>query len=56
MASSSNDLGEIENELFGDEEFKDSYTKEVQEKTNRKLVISNFMESKEQSRISKFGG
>ena len=38
------DLEELEAELFSDG---DNYTKEVKEKTERKMLVSNFLESKE---------
>ena len=38
-------MSELEDELFSAEE--DAYDKEVREKTERKLIISNFLESKE---------
>ena len=47
------DLEELEAELFSEG---DGYTKDLQEKTERKLLVSNFLESKEQSRISKLSG
>ena len=48
------DLQELEKELFASEE--DRYAKDMREKTDRKLIISNFLESKEQSSISRLGG
>ena len=57
MSQNSRDLGELEDELFAaDDNGVDTYAKEVREKTERKLIVSNFLESKEQSRISRFGG
>ena len=52
---SNNDLEELERELYSNEG-KDSYAQEVQDKTDRKLLVSNFLESKDQSRMSRFGG
>lgn len=52
---SGSDLGDLENELFSNEG-EDAYNKEVREKTDRKLIVSNFLESKEQSKISRLGG
>ena len=40
-------MGELEDELFADDEGADAYAKEVRDKTERKLIISNFLESKE---------
>ena len=46
----SKDLEELEAELFTED---DDYIKGVKEKTNRKMLVSNFLESKEQSKVSK---
>ena len=47
-------MQELENELFADEG--DKYAQHIKEKTDRKLIISNFLESKDQSKVSKLGG
>ena len=47
------DLEDIESEFLKDE---DSYQKEVNEKIQRRMLVSNFLENKEQSNVSKFGG
>ena len=40
------ELEELENELFSSGDGEDAYTKDVREKTDRKLIVSNFLESK----------
>ncbi len=50
---SSKDFEELENELLKDQ---DSYEKEIKEKQSRRLYMSNFLESKEQSKNSSLGG
>ena len=48
MSQNSRDLGELEDELFAaDDNGVDTYANEVREKTERKLIVSNFLESKE---------
>ena len=47
------DLEELEAELFQEE---DAYVKEVKEKTERKMLTTNFLESKDQSKVSRLGG
>ena len=46
-------LEELENELLEDQ---DAYQKEIQEKIDRRKIVSNFLESNEQSNISKVSG
>ncbi len=50
---SSKDFEELENELLRDQ---DTYNKEIKEKQSRRLYMSNFLESKEQSKASSLGG
>ncbi len=50
---SSKDFEELENELLRDQ---DTYEKEIKEKQSRRLYMSNFLESKEQSKASSLGG
>ena len=45
--SRKSDLEELEEELFSSADNDDAYQREVREKTDRKLVVSNFLESKE---------
>ena len=40
------DLEDLEKELYSDKGA-DAYTKDVQDKTDRKLLVSNLLESKE---------
>ena len=56
--SRKSDLEELENELFASEngDIDDAYSREVKAKTDRKLIVSNFMETKEQSKVSRLGG
>ena len=44
---SAEDLEDLENELYSEKEGQDAYNREVQEKTERKLLISNLLESKQ---------
>jgi len=56
--SRKSDLEELENELFASEngDMDDAYNREVRAKLDRKLIVSNFMETKEQSKVSRLGG
>ena len=51
----SKDLAELEAELVL-AEAEDEYAKSVYKKTDIKMLTSNFLENKEQARISKLGG
>ena len=46
-----NDLEEMEAELLNDR-----YNEKVRSKTDRKMIVSNLLESREQAKISKLGG
>ncbi len=48
---SSQDFEELESDMLSDK-----YEKGIEEKQSRRLYISNFLESKEQSKRSAFGG
>lgn len=49
----SKDLKELEAELFDED---DVYVKGVKEKIERKQLVSNFLESQSQSKVSRLGG
>ena len=49
----SKDFEELESEFLEDQ---DTYAKEIQQKMDRRLLVSNFLEGKSQARTSKFGG
>ena len=47
------DLKEAEKEFLQGE---DAYQREIQDKMDRRLLISNFLENKQQAQASKYGG
>ena len=46
-------MKELENELMQDQ---DAYAKDIKEKFERRIRVSNFLESKDQSKVSSYGG
>ena len=48
----SKDFSELESEFL----HQDAYADEMKQKMDRRMLVSNFLESKEQSKQSKFGG